>query len=202
MGDIVARDGSNTSNIKDRTNKGHGSVNKIVTTLNERSYGKHYFKAAMLMRGAVLVGGMLTNAESWINITKKDYENLEKPDVLLQRKVVSVSGNPSKCFVQLELGIVPIEFLIKQKRLNFLHYILNEDISSITHQVYVALKEDYRKGDFVYLTNCDRKDLEIDLSDAEIGDMSKNMWKKYIKETVKSAALKCLVNEINTKEKN
>ena len=63
------------------------------------------------------------------------------------------------------------------------------------------MKEDYRKGDFVYLTNCDRKDLEIDLSDAEIRDMSKNMWKKYIKETVKSAALKCLVNENNTKEK-
>ena len=54
---------------------------------------------------------------------------------------------------------------------------------------------------FVHLTSCDRRDLEIDLSDAEIGDMSKNMWKKYIKETVKSAALKCLVNENYTKEK-
>ena len=96
---------------------------------------------------------------------------------------------------------MPIEFLIKQKRLNFLHYILNEDISSITHQVYVALKEDNRKGDFVHLTNCDRRDLEIDLSDTEIKDMSKNMWKKYVKETVKNAAFKCLVDENNTKEK-
>ena len=63
LGDIVARDGSNTSNIKERTNKGHGSVNKIVTTLNERHYGNHKFTVEMLMKGGMMVGGMLTNAE-------------------------------------------------------------------------------------------------------------------------------------------
>ena len=109
LGDIISKDGSNKSNIKERTNKGHGSVNKVMTTLSERSYGKHHFRAAMLMRGAILVGGLLTNAEAWINITKKDLEDLAKPDNILQRKILSVSGNPSKCFIQLELGIVPIE---------------------------------------------------------------------------------------------
>ena len=63
----------------------------------------------MLMRGAVRVGGMLTNAEAWINLTKQDFEHLKKPNILLQRKVISLSAYPSKCFFfQLELGIVPI----------------------------------------------------------------------------------------------
>ena len=77
LGDITARVGSNASNIKERTNKGHGSVIKIVTTLNERHYGKHQLKAAMLMRGGMLVGGILTNSECWINITRKDDKKLE-----------------------------------------------------------------------------------------------------------------------------
>ena len=61
----------NNSNIKNRTDKAHGNINKIVTSLKERPYGKHHFKAAILMRQGMLVGSMLTNSESWINITKK-----------------------------------------------------------------------------------------------------------------------------------
>ena len=98
LGDIVARDGSNTSNIKERTNKGHGSVNKIVTTLNKSHYGKYQFKAAMLMRGGMLVGGMLTNSECWINITKKDVEKLEVPVIILQKKILSAKGKPKQMF--------------------------------------------------------------------------------------------------------
>ena len=41
MGDIIARVGSNESNIKEITNKGQGSVNKIVATLNERHFEEH-----------------------------------------------------------------------------------------------------------------------------------------------------------------
>ena len=73
LGDIIQSDGKNNSNIKNRTDKAHGNVNKIVTSLKERPYGKHYFKAAILMRQGMLVGSMLTNSESWINIMKKRY---------------------------------------------------------------------------------------------------------------------------------
>ena len=54
-----------------------GSVNKIVSTLTETPYGKHEFKAAKLMREAILISGLLTNSESWINITKQDLDKLE-----------------------------------------------------------------------------------------------------------------------------
>ena len=90
-----------------------------MTTLNEPSYGRHQFKAAMLMRGAMLVGGMLINAECWIDISQKDLENLEPPDIILLKKILSTKGSPSKCFIQLELGIVPIRFILKQKDSTF-----------------------------------------------------------------------------------
>ena len=69
------------------------------------------------MRDGILLGGLLTNAESWVNLTPKNVEELEKPDLILQRKVLSTTGNPSKVFMMLELGIIPIRFVLMKKRL-------------------------------------------------------------------------------------
>ena len=67
------------------------------------------------MREGLLLAGLLSNSESWINLTKLDIEKLEKPDTLLQRKVLSSSGTPSKAFTMLELGIIPIKYILMKK---------------------------------------------------------------------------------------
>ena len=134
------------------------------------------------MREAILLNGMLANSESWINISKKDIDKLDQPDTMLQRKILSISENPSKCFMYLELGIIPVKYVLMKKRMQFLHYILNENIDSMIVQVYNALKEDHRKCNFIQLTNKDREDLEIELSDEDIKYTPKSTWKKYVKE--------------------
>ena len=53
-------------------------------------------QAAKLMREAILLGGLPTKSESWINITQKDLPDLEKPDLTLEKNLVSLSENPSK----------------------------------------------------------------------------------------------------------
>ena len=42
---------------------------------------------------------MLTNIESWINISKKNIENMKKPDTIFMRKGWSANGNTSKSFM-------------------------------------------------------------------------------------------------------
>ena len=106
-----------------------GNINKIFTTLNERPYGKHYFKAFRLMRESILLGGMLTNAESWINLTQKNIEELEKPDSILLKKVLESTS--SKMFMMLELGFIPVRYVLMKKRLKFLHYILQESTETM-----------------------------------------------------------------------
>ena len=51
----------------------------------KRPYGRHRFKATKPMRDAILLSGLLTNTESRINVTKKDLEDLEKTDLILQK---------------------------------------------------------------------------------------------------------------------
>ena len=69
----------------------------------------------------MLFGSMLTNSESWINLTQQDLDKLQKPDTLLRKKL---SGNPSKVFMLLELGVLSVKYVIMTKRLTFLRYIL------------------------------------------------------------------------------
>ena len=72
------------------------------------------------MRQGMLLGFMLKNSESWINITKRDLEALEKPDTILQRNILSTNGNPCKVFMYLEFGILPIKYVIIEKGLSSL----------------------------------------------------------------------------------
>ena len=77
LGDIISDDMKNIKNIKEKINRGVGIVKKILTSIIERPYGRHTYKAAKLMREGMLLGAMLINAESWINMTQKDIEALE-----------------------------------------------------------------------------------------------------------------------------
>ena len=101
----------------------------------------------------------------------------------------------------LELGILPVKYVIMEKRLKFLRYILNEDMSSMIRQVYETLKLDSRKGDFVYLIKQDMEDLDLDLTEEEIQICTKIQWTKFIHERVKYFALFSLTEENKHKSK-
>ena len=63
----------NTLNIKEeKTNKVVGITKQISICLYKCPYGKHTFRAAKYLREGLLLGLMLNNSESWINITKSD----------------------------------------------------------------------------------------------------------------------------------
>ena len=158
----------NISNIKEKHNRAIGIVNKISSSLYERPYGRYTFRAAKLLREGLLLGSMLNNSESWVNITKSDLDTLEKPDTIVQRSILTEYGNPSKVFMCLELGVIPVKFVIIEKRLKFLKYILDETITSMIRQIYETLKEDSRKGDFVDLVRQDFEEVEIDLTEEDL----------------------------------
>ena len=201
LGEIVTSNMKNEKNIQDKTNKAFGNIRKIEDTLNERPFGIHTYKAAMLLRGGVLLGSLLNNIEAMVNVTKSDLEKLEKPDLVLQEKLLPSTGNASKCFRYLELGITPVKYVIIQKRLQFLKHILDESINSMLSQVYYEQKRESKKGDFVNMVAKDLLDVGIDMNVDEIKNMSKGKWKNLCKERTKNLAFIELIKEHETKEK-
>ena len=128
MGPIIQNNGRNDQNIKDKTDKAVGNVSKITHALIERPYGKHSFNSALLMRQAMLLGGLLSNSETLPHLTESDISKLIMPDTLLHRALLFTSGNPSKVFICLELEIITVKYVQISKHLNFLHYILREGV--------------------------------------------------------------------------
>ena len=75
----------------------------------------------MLLRGGLLIGSLLSNIKAMVNVTKTNLDELEKPNLVLQENLLPSTGNASKCFRYLELGITPVKYVIMEKRLQFLN---------------------------------------------------------------------------------
>ena len=50
---------------------------------------KHSLKAALLMREALLISGLLSNAETWKNIKETSLTKLTQQDTMLHRALLS-----------------------------------------------------------------------------------------------------------------
>ena len=93
LGDIVTNDGKNHENIKERTAKGVGIISSIISILKELFLGELFFQTAMLFRNTLFLTSILLNAESWVNLTKGDIEELESLDRTYLRRVLEVPSS-------------------------------------------------------------------------------------------------------------
>ena len=91
---------------------------------------------------------MLTNAEAWYNVTKADIELLESVDESLLRRILETPVSTPKEMLYLEMGVAPIRFIIKMRRLNFLQYMLKEDEDSLVHSLLKAQLKNPSPGDW------------------------------------------------------
>ena len=97
------------------------------------NFGDHYFEIGMLLRESMLINGILTNSEVWYNLLKVEIKELEDIDKLLLRRLLQVpESTPGEAYF-LELGILPIEVIIKARRINYLYYLLTDDINLLLY---------------------------------------------------------------------
>ena len=155
LGDIISEDGKNTKNVKARKNKGLGLVTEISAMLVEAMLGKEHFEIAMLVRNAILVSSLIFNCEAWYGLNKKEVDTLEKIDEQLLRKVLDCPSKTPKYLIYLELGVVPIKFLIQSRRIGFLKYILDQKDSSLLKKVFNAQESEPKNGDWISIVRKD-----------------------------------------------
>ena len=195
LGQILSSDSKNSKNISKLRNKGFGIKNKIVSILSNIPGGQHHFELAMVYRSAYLLSSILSNSEVWYGATNADIDLLEQLDESLLREIVECSRNAPKDLLYLELGIIPISYVIKIRRQMFLHHILHQKEDSLLFHFFMAQMRNPTKGDWVTSILEDIEDLEIGLDLEEVKNMSKNQFKKIVKEKVAQKALFFLVKK-------
>ena len=204
LGDVIMASGSNCLNIQERMRRGYTAVNQIMQMLEELCLGKYFFETANILRRSLLLSTLLSNSEAWYNLTKKDIENLEKVDEALLRKIFSAQCTTPLEVLYLETGNIPIRFILMSRRLNFLHYILNQNEDSLLRSVFDAQVDNPIRGDWVKQIELDIRDIGLFLTFDQIKIMSKEMFKKIVKEKVKKKSFEYLtkIQATHSKAKN
>ena len=173
LGDIISNDGKNLKNIKARIAKGTGIISKIITILEGIPFGRFYYQVGMILRNSLLVSSLLSNSESWYNVTNSELELLESADIQFLRNLLKAPRGPPKEMLYLEMGCVPLRELIIKRRIMFMHYIMNESESSIIHKFFIAQLKNSKPKDWITSVLRDLKDLKIEQTMNKIKEMSK-----------------------------
>ena len=189
LGDVVSADGKHDKNVLNRKNKSIGTINQIMDILNSTYFGKYHFEVAMVLRSSLLLSSILLNSEAWVNLSNNNIRSLEQIDESLLSKILECDGNTSNAMKYLELGVYPIRYELRKKKILYLQYILKQEKSSMIYQVLKATCDNPTKNDFVKTCQQYLDDLDIKLCFQEIEKMSMWTFKKLGQEKNKLAGL-------------
>ena len=196
VGDIISEDGKINKTVKARAMKGMGIISTIMNILKEVNLGNFHFETGLLLRESIFLSSMLLNSETWVNISKEEIEIMESLDRILMRRILEIPTSTPKPSLYLELGVIPIGDIIKARRLLFLQYILKRKKEETISKAFWAQKANPVKNDWCLQVDKDLKDYKLDnFSLEQIGKMSKELFKKFVKEASKNKAFDDMIKE-------
>ena len=110
LGDLISTELNNKKIISDRKNKGIGYNAQIMSLLNDISLGSHYFDIGKVLREAMLINGMLFNADAWYDLTLQDISALEIIDKSLLRNILKAHSKTALEALFLEMQTIMFSF--------------------------------------------------------------------------------------------
>ena len=201
VGDIVTNDGKHTRNIASRRSKGIGVISEITTTLNGLCLGPHHFSVALTFRQTMLLTVLLTNSETWLRLLKKDIEKLERVDHMLLRKLFQVPRSTPTASLYLETGCIPIKYVIKMKRILYLHHILTRKDDALISRALWAQVNQPVKGDWCTVVSEDMETIGLSLSYQDIKNTNEDTLKTLIINKIQITAFNELMSKKETNSK-
>ena len=197
LGQVISSDSKNTYNIEQLRNKGIGIQNNIIEMLERMPGGQFHFKIAVILRNSLLISSILSNSEVWYGLTKEEAKQLEQVDEMWIRNLFDLSRNVPIDLLYLELGLVPISFIIKGRKQMFLHHILQQKKDSLLHKFFMSQMKFPTQNDWVSSVLEELNELGIDLELEQIENMSKEKYKYILKERVEVKTFEYLIHKKN-----
>ena len=166
----------------------------MLQMLDELTLGDYYFEGAMILRNSLFLASLISNCESWVNLTKKNVTDLEKVDEQLLRAILSTHPKTPIELLYLELGAIPVRFTLMSRRINYLWYLIHNKEGSLLKTFFEAQCDQPIRGDWVSTVKQDMADLDIRMSFEEISNTTEEAFKDIVKEKVQNLALVYLKN--------
>jgi hypothetical protein len=201
LGDLISADGTNTKNIKARKDKGFGIVDQIISMLTDICFGPHFFQVALVLRSSLFINSILLNSEVWYGLSKTDIENFETVDNSLLKRILEAPCTTPTPMLFLELGCIPIRYIIISRRIMYLQYLLKQKEDSLLYKVFKAQMENPSKDDWTTQVEKDLDEIDLNISMESMKMMTKEEFSKKVRSAVNKAALKFLTIEKRKRSK-
>ena len=151
-----------------------------------------YMDIALDLRESIFLNGILTNSETWYNITEEHYKVLEDKDNELMRKILNAHSKTACELLWIETGKIQIRYIISKKRLMFLLTILKRNSEQLLSKTYDAQKLRQTKGDWYLMVQKEKIKYDISETDEQISKISKYKFKKIVEKKVNKYAFESL----------
>ena len=188
LGDIISKDGKPHATVVERKIKGYGIVANIIALITDIPLGNRRVKIGLDLRQAWFLNGILYNSEVWPQITQQDLKMLAHIDQYLMRSILGAHSKTPIEILYLETGSLPIESVIKMRRIIYLQTILKRPKSELTRRVYEEMKNNPMKTDWSEMIKEDFKSIGVYLDENHIENQSEAEYKREIKTKVREAA--------------
>ena len=181
LGDIINNSGKLNENIQARVNKANGTINTIISLINEIAFGHDTIQIALLFRNSMLINSILSSSEVLYGLTNDHIKKLEGCDKTLLRKLLNVPITCSSEAFYLETGCLSIKYILKGRRLMYYWTLLNKSDTELAKQVFKIQKKFPVKDDWVTQVKLDLDELGIQLAEEKIKEMKYEAFKKMVK---------------------
>ena len=200
LADYITPSGSLDETIKQRSFQIQGITAELNTIINLIDDQGIHIQASIKYHQAINIPKLLTNSETWANITANNLSSLEDAqNQNLKRLLRLPQGTPTLGMIN-ELGMWTIQTTINYKKLLYLHKLIHYPDTYIAKQVLLTQME--KPGPTWW-----RSILQIgeqigqEINQEKIAKMSKFQWKNEIKQKLQAHHVKNLQEWVKNSKK-
>ena len=144
LGDVITPDGKNTENIKQRKNKLTTTSISINTIASSEILHKIETPVLLELHERVNIPSLITNSESW-TLLKSEEKEIEQAEIQCLKNLFNLPLKTPTPAIIFTLGTLFTSIRVDQKRLMYLHKILNREPTHWTKKSFNTL-EKYKIG--------------------------------------------------------
>ena len=181
LGDILTGDGKNTENIKSRKNKLQASTASISTIATSEILHRIETSVLLELHEKINIPSLLSNSESWI-LNKGDQREFEKVELQSLKNLFDLPIHTPTAAIMYSFGTVYASYRVDERKLMYLHRILNREESHWTRKtlsILETLEIGWSKNIKEILRN-----YELPSEYTTIKNIPHNEWKTKVKKAI------------------
>ena len=200
LGDQYDKSGRNMSKINKKMTKTNFIAAEVKRQGSHERVGNADTSVRLLLLEIVVKPTLLSNTETWVNITNEELKAVNKGHYAVLRKVFEQKKSTPYYGILMEIGSWPYSYVIVYKRLMYFHHLMHSDERRTTRKIILNQMKGIGKGKTWYgngvqpwLTKLNMDDLEDDIM-----DIKKSEWKRKLKEEIEN----CVAKELEEHSRN